>query len=331
MNQIPKAYEAKFENGIQHPELYLWDAWSFVENKVMHLYCLAIPRYKSDGSKLDPSERNDFPFHIRHFTSSNDGLSWKDEGCFFNSIQYSKLNYRTIWSGCVKPMPNGKKLVAYTGIENADLDHKYIQNITLATSDDGHSVNTLVNKVLLSPSRDWKYITDKGFYLDVQDNLGSNQGEEGGPIMAWRDPFIYFDVKGKLNLFLAAKIRPRESALARITMNQREGLFELAELHPPIIVPDVEDFTQLEVPKILFDHDNETYYLIISTCNRLYENQPESEIEKEVRLYKSKNMNGPWVSLGENILNKENLFGLTVLKTDFKNNRLLCMAPYTEA
>lgn len=330
MNQIPGAYEKKFVDGIRHPYLFLWDSWSYVEDNIIHLYCLAISRLKPNGDELKPHERNDFPFHIRHFTSIDEGLSWKDDGCFLSPEDVSNLNFKTIWSGSVSPMPNGKKLVAYTGLENLDSDFRYRQNIAIGTSNDGYTVNQIYNEPLSSPSRDWKKIIDKGYYLDAVDNLGSNNGENGGPIMSWRDPFIFYDKDETLNLFWAAKVGPRIGAMARATVISNGKNFSIGELHPPITVPDFNEFTQLEVPKVLFDKGNERYYLVISSCNRLYENQPDSEISKEVRLYTSNYINGPWESLGDKILGKQHLFGLTVLKTDFKNNRLLCIAPYTE-
>jgi hypothetical protein len=331
INQIPDSYRKKFVNGIRHPHLYLWDAWSYLEKDTIHLYCLAVSRIKPNGTELHTNERNDFPFHIRHFISIDNGLSWKDEGCFLKPDDISKLNYRTIWSGSVKPMPNGKKLVAYTGLENKDSEHNYLQNIAIGISEDGYTVNTIYNKAISSPLRDWKAILDKGYYLDSEGNLGSNKGEKDGPIMSWRDPFIFYDKDNKLNLFWAAKVGPRLSALARATLKPKGEFFEIEELHPPITVPDIKDFTQLEVPKVLFDEQKKQYYLIISSCNRLYENQIDSEITKEVRVYTSKNINGPWESLGDKILGREHLFGITILKTDFKNNRILCIAPYTEA
>lgn len=330
MNRIPKAYGKLFLNGIKHPYLYLWDAWSFNENETLHLYCLAVPRFLSDGSELDLYERNNYPFHIRHFSSKDNGNSWKDEGCFLSADEVSKLNFKTIWSGSVMRLSDGRKLVAFTGIENIDSSRNYHQSVALAVSNDGYSVIDNSKKNLSSPSKDWDEIVDKGYYLDKIDNLGSDFGEENGPIMSWRDPFMFFDKKGELNLFWGAKTNPRTGALARVTLEENDGIFKIKKLYPPILVPDADDFTQLEVPKILYDKNKDLYYLIISSCNRLYESQPASEVSKEVRAYKSQNVEGPWVSLGSKILKSENLFGLTVLKEDFKNNRLLCIAPYTE-
>ncbi|WP_299337894.1 hypothetical protein [uncultured Psychroserpens sp.] len=331
MNQITDIYQKNFINGIRHPHLYLWDSWSYVEDNTIHLYCLAISRHKINGEELNPNERNDFPFHIRHFISKDNGISWKDEGCFMSPQDISSLNYRTIWSGSVELLPNGKKLVAYTGLENIDSGRDFLQSIAIGISNNGFTVDSVYDKVLSSPIRDWKEITEKGYYLDIKDQLGSNLGEEGGPIMSWRDPFIFHDKNGELNLFWAAKVKPRVGAIARATLKAVGDFFEIEQLHTPVTVPDKDDFTQLEVPKVLYDDHKDCYYLIISSCNRLYENQPDSEIKKEMRLYTSKHIDGPWTSLGDKILGEEHLFGLTVLRSDFKNNRLLCIAPYTEA
>lgn len=107
--------------------------------------------------------------------------------------------------------------------------------------------------------------------------------------------------------------------------------YELSKLHPPVRVPDSDEFTQLELPKVLYDKENDLFYLMISTCNRLYEGQSDQEVDKGVRMYKSESIGGPWELLGGKILGSERLFGPTVLSADFKNNRLLCIAPYTDA
>lgn len=327
---IPHSYPNKFYNGINHPDLYLWDAWSYYDEREIHLYCLALSRLKNDGTALEPHERNDYPFHVRHFTSADNGLSWQDQGCFLKPDQVPNFDIKTIWSGSVKPMPNGDKLVGFTGLEKGDDKLRYRQYIAFAISKDGYTVHHFNDTILSSPSTDWQKIIDKGYYLDELNRIGHMDGEENGPIMAWRDPFVFYDKNEELNMFWAAKTAPRVGVMARVTVADINDVEHTTTLHPPISVPDQDQFTQLEVPKILFDDVSNTYYLMISTCNRIYENQPDSEINKEVRLYKSSSLNGPWQSLGDKILDTEHLFGATVLKSDFKNNRLLCMAPYTE-
>lgn len=332
MPRPPAHVKPKFENGIRHSSLYLWDAWSYLEADVMHLYCLAISRLKPDGTPLQPIERNSFPFHIRHFTSEDDGKSWTDEGRFLELGKWPEPHHlRTIWSGSVEPMPDGKKMVAFTGVEKVDQEHNFLQNIALAMSSDGYTIDQIADTAISCPRRDWADITRLGYYLDSPEKLGNNEGEEGGPILAWRDPFIFLDKDEKINLFWGGKVSPTESALVRAEIQKNGSQYKISKLFPPSTMPDGNEFTQLELPKVLFDNEKGWYYLIVSTCNRLYEGQADTEVDKGVRIYKSKSLDGPWEALGAKILSVENLFGPTVLKTDFKNNRLLCIAPYTDA
>jgi len=332
MQLIPTAHKSEFENGIDHPLLYLWDSWSYVEADIMHLYCLAVSRLKSNGAPLQPIERNDFPFHIRHFTSKNAGRSWKDEGCFLEPEALSKkYNPYTIWSGSVEVLPDGKKLVAFTALEKVRSEQKFLQNIALAVSSDGYVVDKVADIALSEPRKEWKEITEMGYFLDEPESLGSDTGESGGPIMAWRDPFVFLDKDEVVNLFWAGKVGPKASALVRAELKKEGAFYQIAKLFPPVTLPDGDEFTQLELPKVLYDEGRGLYYLIVSTCNRLYEGQSDEEVDKCVRIYKSNSMDGSWEALGGKILGSENLFGPTVLKTDFHKNRLLCIAPYTDA
>ena len=164
------------------------------------------------------------------------------------------------------------------------------------------------------------------YYLDSVVEFRSNLAEENDPLTSWLDSFIFHDKDDKLNLFWATKMVPRQSAMGQVTLKSNGNSFSIEELYPPITVPDGNEFRQLEVPKVVYYNDNNQYYLIISSCNRLFENQPDSEITKEVRLYILKYIDGPWESLGDKILAKENLFSVTVLNSDFKNYRLLCLS-----
>jgi hypothetical protein len=299
---------------------------------MMHLYCLAVSRFKADGTPLLPMERNNFPFHMRHFTSEDTGKSWKDEGCFLKpEIGSQKYNPYTIWSGSIEALADGSKLVAYTGLEKVDPQHSFVQSIAVAVSADGYVIDQIAETPLSSPLIDWDEITEKGYYLDPPEKLGSNAGEGGGPILAWRDPFIFVDSNETINLFWGGKVSPTKSALVRAALKKNGTQYEISELFPPTTVPDGNEFTQLELPKVLHDKEKGLYYLMISSCNRLYEGQLDEEVDKGVRVYKSDAIDGPWETLGGKILAAENLFGPTVLATDFQNNRLLCIAPYTDA
>lgn len=246
-----------------------------------------------------------------------------------NSILKDQSFY-TIWSGSIEPLADSRKLVAFTALERSDHKHNFIQNIALAISKDGNSVDEVIYPTLSSPRKDWEMITKKGYYLSSIEKLGSDSGEERGPILAWRDPFIFKNADGKTNLFWAGKVAPKRSALVRAELEYNGTSFSLKKLYPPVTVSDGDDFTQLELPKVIHDPKGGWYYLIISTCNRIYEGQLDEEVEKQVRVYKSKSLDEQWQLMGK-ILKDENLFGPTVLSTDFKNNRLLCIAPFTDA
>lgn len=332
---IPPPHAGKFTGAIVHPDLFLWDSWSFQQNDETHLYCLAVSRADISGRLFDAALRNERPFHVRHFLSLDEGLSWSDEGCFQQPrLGSSYFDAKTIWSGSVSLLPDGRKLVAYTGINIADPDLPFQQSIALAVSNDGHTIDELPDEPLSCPIRDWDAITSCGYYLDDIDKLGHKDGEAGGPILAWRDPFVLAE-DGAIHLFWAAKVGSHQPAMAHATVEETASGFVLTHLHGPITVPDDEEFTQLELPKILHDEQNERYYLLISTCNRRYEGQSDAEVDKRIRLYSSDSMSGPWQPAcegGSTIFQDEDcLFGMTVLSADFEGGKLHCVSPYTDA
>lgn len=332
---IPPPHSGPFIGAIVHPDLYLWDSWSYEQANETHLYCLAVSRNDESGRPFDASLRNDRPFHVRHFLSADKGSSWSDQGC----LQTPRLgtpyfDSKTIWSGSVTLLPDGRKLVAYTGLNDADPELPFQQSIALAISDDGYKIGELPDEPLSCPIRDWSAITSCGYYLDELTRLGHKDGEGRGPISAWRDPFVLLD-DGAIHLFWAAKIGSHRPAMAHATVEETENGFVLAQLHAPITVPDDDEFTQLELPKILRDERDGMYYLLISTCNRRYEGQSDAEVDKRIRLYSASMPDGPWKAAresGSTVFKDEDfLFGLTVLSADFDNGNLTCVSPYTDA
>lgn len=331
---IPPPVAEPFTDGIRHPDLYLWDAWSFVAPEGdIHLYSLAVSRTKADGSDLTPAERNSFPFHIRHFTSTDDGASWADRGSLLEPrSDPASPDARTIWSGSIAPLPDSRILLAYTGLYELGPEQCFLQNLMLALTD-GDKVTWRASTPVLCPRRDWDMITQAGYYLADREALGHSSGEAGGPIMAWRDPFIFIDHEGVINLFFSAKTDAGTGAMGRATLRPEGDGFQLDRLFPPIPLPDSAQFTQFELPKIYRDATLGNYILIGSTCSRRHENQPDSEVEKMMRIYRSASVDGPWQpcgNKGSELTGLDFLFGMTVLRHEHQANSLLCMAPYTD-
>lgn len=315
----------QFTSGIKHPELYLWDAWSYEKNNVFHLFCLAIPRRDSLGAPINPSDRNDHTFHIHHFESTDRGATWRDAGVHRLPGMTKLYDEANVWSGSVTPLPNGI-VEAYTGVRSASSEQPFIQNLVLSfLNADGSSAP---GHCILCPERDHDYIVSSGYFIDDKENLGSNQGECGGPILAWRDPFV-FAYNQKTYVAFAAKASEREPALG---IAQLVDSLQKAVLLPPISLPDSNEFTQFEIPKLFYLQKLEQFILVAATTDRQSEMQPDCEISHCIRLYIGKTPFGPWITAGaySSILRGvKHLFGATILGLDERNNRLIFMAPYT--
>jgi hypothetical protein len=331
---IPEAHETPFIKGIIHPDLWLWDSWCYAEDGLTHLYCLALSRMTVNGDRIRPDCRNQYPFHVRHFTSTDNGAIWYDQGVFLTPHPGASRFYsRNVWSGSVKPISDTQKLVSFTGICSLDPKYEFLQSIGLALSDDGTIVKGLPNQALSSPRRDYDAIIAAGYYLGPKDDLGANAGEEDGPIMAWRDPFIFVDNGGEVQLFWSAKTAPKEGAIAHASLRHGKNGFEIEKLHPPMRLPDGQGITQAEVPNIIYNEHEEEYYLLISACDRLHEQQADQQVSKTLRLYKSNSLRGPWNPYrqsGSVLAGLDHCFGASILSTDFKTGVLRLVCPLTE-
>jgi len=91
-----------FENGIHHPEFWLWDSWTCTDVQGLHLYCLALSKTDASGAAITPPDRNKHQFHIRHFVSLDQGNSWTDHGPVLQPGQIADgSDARNVWSGSV--------------------------------------------------------------------------------------------------------------------------------------------------------------------------------------------------------------------------------------
>lgn len=331
---VPPPSTDKFENGIAHPALWLWDSWTAKFDGTVHLYCLALSRIDSAGDPILPENRNDHLFHIRHFTSDDGGQSWMDKGVFLEPSNAGDGAFtRNVWSGGVLALGADDWIAGFTGLREAGASRPFLQSICIGRSRTADALDPSAITTLSCPQRDYDQIRAAGYYLPERDTLGAFEGEENGPILAWRDPFILDAGEERLEVFWSAKIAPARSAVAHATVRIAAGGFQIEKLHPPMTLPDDATFTQAEVPKICQGPDG-TFFLMISACDRLNEAQPAEEVTKMLRLYKSNALRGPWKPVFANgpsqIPGTDNLFGASFFPAEFTGAELHLISPYSE-
>ena len=332
---IPPARGDVFIGGISHPDLWLWDSWTLDDpSEELHLYCLALSKTSADGTPVTPPERNDYMFHVRHFVSSDQGLSWRDKGAILCPGQVADgADARNVWSGSAHRLNNGRIAYAFTGIRERGADRSFLQTICVATGPDAFSVDTISPSPISCPERDYGSIVEKGYYLGPLSELGDNSGEDGGPIMAWRDPFLFEDDAGGLHAIWSAKIAATIPAIAHAKLKQIGDQILLDELSSPIELPDASCMTQAEVPKLYRDCVSGDWLLLVSACDRRYEGQPDRELTHYHRLYRSEDMLGPWQTISpesSKLYGLDGRFGGSIIAHDLVRGSFTILAPFTE-
>ena len=330
---IPPPSAGLFRHGITHPDLWLWDAWTFELGGTLSLFTLALARRNSKGDAVTPADRNDYQFHVRQFHSQDGGATWRDKGAFLSpGPAAGGVMTHNIWSGSAI-LSDGRLIFGFTGVRKPAQGRSFLQSICLLPVAPDMAAPEPSDTIAISdPEMNYQEITDAGYYLGPEEALGDDKGEEGGPILAWRDPFLFARADGSIEAFWAAKISATAPAVAHARLTRQGDAFR-CELLAPITLPDGADFTQAEVPKIYRDPDGAGYLLLISTCNRLREDQPDAEVSKEMRLYRAARPEGPWRPYrGDDsiIPGAEHLFGGALTSFERGANTATLIAPYTE-
>lgn len=332
---IPPAREAVFTGGIDHPDLWLWDSWTLQEpGGEWNLYCLALAKKRRDGAPIMPSQRNDFTFHVRRFTSVNAGGSWRDKGAVMRPGQIADgADGRNVWSGSTLRLDGETVAFGFTGIRDCGTSRRFLQTICVAIGTDPRGADRLPRDALSCPLRDYETIVSKGYYLGPRETLGSNEGEGGGPILSWRDPFLFVGPDGQLHAVWSAKLSPTIPAIAHARLERDGDRITLAQLSAPIELPDAHLMTQAEVPKIYRDPASGDFLLMVSACDRRYEGQLDRELTHIHRLYRSSDLRGPWTAFGHDgsaLAGLDGLFGASLVAHDVSTGRFSVIGPYTE-
>lgn len=331
----PAPSAIKFDNGISHPELYIWDAWSLTRRDgTISLFTLSQPRssFSDDGLDLQ-RERDVLPHHWRRFDSSDDGDSWADLGAVFtpNLDNHNAFDARSIWTGSVACIAN-KVYAAYTGIAQVGEDHPFLQSLGLAIEnpETGYFVS-LSEEPLLCPRRDYELIQSKGYYLGPKTTLGHKDGEEDQCALAWRDPELFEDDCGRVHLFWAAKAV--ENALPKPAIGHAL-LSDLstkptADLLPPIRLSDESNITQAEVPQLIYDKRQSTYFMMVSTTNKRCNDQTDADGDLSVKIYGTDTLSGALELKRILLTNSDKRYPGTWVQ--HSNGRLSFTAPYNRA
>lgn len=331
---IPDALDTVFQGGIRHPLLWLWDSWTMWDNGALHLYCLALSRTGHDGSAIHPPQRNEHGFHVRHFVSTDAGSHWRDLGAVLTpGLAGDGADQRNVWSGSVTRLSDGDIAFGYTGLREMGDDRRFLQTICVGLGSWPGEMDRPPTTAISCPLRDYDMIRDQGYYLAPKSTLGAAAGEEGGPILAWRDPFLMEGKNGDLHAFWSAKTGPIEPAIAHATLVRRGGELVLDKLSQPVKLPDGAAFTQAEVPKVYPDPAGGGYLLLVSACSRMFEGQPDSEVRQEQRLYRAPALTGPWVPAmpgGSLIDGLDTLFGSSIIAMYGDTGKIDIIGPYTE-
>ena len=202
---------------------------------------------------------------MRHFLSSDHGANWIDRGAILiPGTAGDGADARNVWSGSVTALQSGKFVFAYTGIRDCGPSRPFLQTICIATGTAPGAIKAAPREALSCPHRDYDNIRALGYYLGPRDGLGSSEGEQGGPIMAWRDPFVFRAHDNSLRAVWSAKIAPTIPAIANAILEERDGAIQLAELLAPIRLPDEHLMTQAEVPKVYWSSSTAEYLLLVS-------------------------------------------------------------------
>jgi len=318
-----------FEQGIRHQDLFLWDAWSVQKDGVINLFTLSIPRADEKQRPISPDDRNSHQFSIFRFESIDNGITWKAKGIHRRPNPSCLYQSGNVWSGSVSYIDE-TLVETFTGIKADSGERPFIQSLFIAELDT--EFGSKMPQCLVSSERDYEQILDAGYFLQPKQQLGSVEGEAGGCITAWRDPFV-FSADDQTLIAFAAKSADAAPAIGLLQLTG-EISDPRPQLLPPVILPDTRDFTQVEVPKIVFIDALGAYLMLCSTTDRQSECQPGSQVDSRLRLYVAQRVQGPWKSAGTRtsiIDGVDGLFGATILEVDEVASRLICIAPYTSS
>jgi len=320
-------------NIIQSPDFYVWDNWGFqAQDGRTHIYAQYCPK----ASCPAPEDRY-WQAEIHHFYSDDGGKTWFDGGTALAiNPDPNAFDSYVIWSGSTLPLEDGRVLMAYTGLKAPQPDavpegRRFAQqSVGLAISDDGGYCFTRFDNPLISAVLQYEELRQLGYYFGPKETLGMID-EPDGTFMTLRDPFLMME-DGILQIFFGAKtsvfIEGQEiikNAIGHACIPDLNRLDQRV-ICQPICFSNETDFNQCELPNIF--RRGEYYYLIVSATMLHYIGEPDTDVDKTVRIYRSKMIDSGWEPFGSDgqhiILDnkRDHLYGLNILYDASQSTRL---------
>ncbi len=318
---------------IQSPDFYVWDNWGFLaQDGRTHIYAQYCPK----ASCPTPEDRY-WQAEIHHFYSDDSGETWFDGGTALAiNPDPNSFDAYVIWSGSALPLDDGRILMAYTGLKAPEPDsvpagRRFAQqSIGLAVSDDGGFTFSRQGKPLVSAVLHYDELRQLGYYFGPKETLGLIDDPDG-TFMTLRDPFLMLE-DGILHIFFGAKksilIDGQEkirNAIGHACITDH-GRLDQRVICRPISFSDESDFNQCELPNVF--KRGEYYYLIVSATLLHYIGEPDTDVDKTVRIYRSKAIDSGWEPFGADgshiiLENKrDHLYGLNILYDASESNNL---------
>lgn len=323
---------------IKSEDFYIWDNWGYMDDKRLHIHA----QYCEKSKCKNPEDRY-WNVRIEHFISDDYGETFEHIGTAIDvSSDKNLFDAYNIWSGCAVKTEKQKVLTLYTGLKYGDhtlaSERKYaLQSIGMALSTDDGITFQKVSEPLICPNRDYDKMNNLGYYLGPQETLGMIDDPDG-TFMCLRDPEVFIQ-EGIIHLIFGCKVRTSINGKLVIKNGVGHGILhkidsiESFELLPPIFVSNEMDYNQLELPGMIYY--KRSYYLIISTTKLDYIGQPDTEVDKTVRMYKTSNLvdRDAWQPYGKNgrhiILDtkKDQLYGPKLIH-NWSDNGVFFLRPF---
>jgi hypothetical protein len=321
-----------YQKIIQSPDFYVWDNWGFIAlDGRIHIYAQYCPK-----ATCQAQEDRYWQAVIRHFCSEDEGLHWYDcaTALAINPDRDAFDSY-VIWSGSTLPLADGRVLMAYTGLQAPKVTQinsrrLALQSIGLAMSYDGGYTFARPAQPLISAARQYDELRRLGYYFGPKETLGMID-EPDGTFMTLRDPFLFMEDE-ILHIFFGAKMDAGNDGQTRIINAVGHAVItninrlDQCTLCRPIRFSNETDFNQCELPNVF--RRGAYYYLIISATYLHYIGEPDTDVDKTVRIYRSQDIESGWEPFGENgkhiiLENKrDHLYGLNILYDPSQSSQL---------